>query len=436
MSLETSDSVAETSASVQKTDEEILSRSFSEPDILANPLEFYEALRRSSPIHYDEKLGKYLVSRYEDVWTILRDPILYSAGHGFHDIYGDENQRELIEILKRDGGGHFPDAIMSDPPYHTKIRKLMEKAFTAHRVKTLEPGITEVVANLIDKFADRGQAEGINEFAIPLTIAIICEQIGLKEGEYDPDKIRRWSLAVTAQISQMQAREDFLDNARAMCDLQNFLIAEIRKRQEQPREDMITDLVFAKLDEDGTTLTWEELVSLVRATLVGGHDTTSIALGKMLLVLATRPDIADQLRASIGDDRLFTRFVEEMLRRESPVRGLPRTVMEDTELNGVKLPKGSILTLLWASANDDAFERPREFDMDRPNLQRHVSFGGGTHRCIGMALARMELKVAAREIVRRLDDIRLAIPADEVPFNPTVSMHSIANLPLTFSRRQ
>ncbi len=413
---------------------DILSRSLSDPDILAKPLAFYEAMRSQSPVHYDQKLGKYLVSRFEDIWTVLRDPVLYSAGHGFHDIYGDENQRELIEILKRDGGGHFPDAIMSDPPYHTKIRRLMEKAFTAHRVKTLEPGITRVVADMIDRFADRGEAEGISAFAIPLTIAIICEQLGLRN--YDPDKIRRWSIAVTAQISHMQTREDFLENATAMCELQNFLIAEIRERQAEPREDMISDLVYAKLDEDGTELTWEELVSLVRATLVGGHDTTSIALGKMLFVLATRPDIAQQLRSNLDDDRLFTRFVEEMLRRESPVRGLPRTVMEDTELAGVKLAKGSLLILLWASANVEAFDRPLEFDMERPNLQRHLAFGGGTHKCIGMALARMELKVAARELVRRLDDIRLTIPADDVPFNQSVSMHSIAELPLTFSRRQ
>jgi cytochrome P450 len=156
----------------------------------------------------------------------------------------------------------------------------------------------------------------------------------------------------------------------------------------------------------------------------------------MLFVLATRPDVAQQLRYNLDDDRLFTRFVEEMLRRESPVRGLPRTVMEDTELAGVKLARGSLLILLWASANVEAFERPLEFDMERPNLQRHLAFGGGTHKCIGMALARMELKVAARELVRRLDDIRLTIPADAVPFNQSVSMHSIAELPLSFSRRQ
>ncbi|MCB2060122.1 MAG: cytochrome P450 [Novosphingobium sp.] len=434
MDLETSDTTASPAGSASAGDGDILSCSLSDPDILARPLEFYEALRARSPVHYDEKLGKYLVARFDDIWTVLRDPVLYSAGHGFHDIYGDENQRELIEILKRDGGGHFPDAIMSDPPYHTKIRKLMEKAFTAHRVKTLEPGITRVVSEIIDRFADRGEAEGINDFAIPLTIAIICEQLGLRN--YDPDKIRRWSVAVTAQISHMQTREEFLDNARAMCDLQNFLIDEIRQRQKEPREDMISDLVFAKIDEDGTELTWEELVSLVRATLVGGHDTTSIALGKMLFILSTRPDIAAELRDHLDDERLFMRFVEELLRHQSPVRGLPRTVMEDTELNGVRLAKGSLLILLWASANVDAFERPREFDMERPNLQRHLAFGGGTHRCIGMALARMELKVAAREFVRRLDDIRLTIPADEVPFNQTVSMHSIAQLPLTFSRRQ
>ncbi|MDG2002892.1 MAG: cytochrome P450 [Novosphingobium sp.] len=433
MAEETSDAPLAPAKPVPLIGEELISRSLSEPELLARPLAFYEQLRAHSPVHYDEKLGKYLITRFEDIWEVLRDPVLYSAGHGFHDIYGDENQRELIEILKRDGGGHFPDAIMSDPPYHTKIRRLMEKAFTAHRVKTLEPRITRVVSEIIDRFSDVGKAEGIEDFAIPLTIAIICEQLGLKD--YEPANIRRWSMAVTAQISHMQTRDEFLDNATAMCDLQNFLIAEIRKRQKQPQEDMITDLVFAKIDEDGTELTWEELVSLVRATLVGGHDTTSIALGKMLFVLATRPDIARQLRDNLDDERLFMRFVEEMMRHQSPVRGLPRTVMEDTVLNGVHLAKGSIMILVWASANEDAYERPREFDMERPNLQRHLSFGGGTHKCIGMALARMELKVAAREILRRLDDIELTIPPEEVPFNPTVSMHSIAQLPLIFSRR-
>jgi len=434
MDLETSDAPQPLAKPALPIDRELISRSLSEPELMARPLAFYEQLRAHSPVHFDEKLGKYLITRFDDVWEVLRDPVLYSAGHGFHDIYGDENQRELIEILKRDGGGHFPDAIMSDPPYHTKIRRLMEKAFTAHRVKTLEPRITRVVSELIDRFADREQAEGIDDFAIPLTIAIICEQLGLKD--FEPADIRRWSMAVTAQISHMQTRDEFLDNAKAMCELQNFLIAEIRKRQAEPQEDMITDLVFAKIDEDGTELTWEELVSLVRATLVGGHDTTSIALGKMLFVLATSPDIAHQLRVNLDDDRLFTRFVEEMLRHQSPVRGLPRTVMEDTVLNGVHLTKGSIMILVWASANEDAYQRPRSFDMERPNLQRHLSFGGGTHKCIGMALARMELKVAAREIVRRLDQITLTIPADEVPFNPSVSMHSIAELPLSFSRRQ
>ena len=430
MSLQSSESTVAATAD----DEAVLACPFNAPEVLARPQRFYTAMRARAPIHYDAALDKYLVARYEDIQTVLKDPVLFSAGHGFHDIYGDEHQRELKEILTRDGGGYFPDAIMSDPPYHTRIRRLMEKAFTAQRVKTLEPGIISVVSEIIDRFADRKAADGIEDFAVPLTIAIICQQLGLKD--YDPKKIRRWSVAVTSQLSHMQSREDFQENARQICELQNFLIAEIRARQAQPQEDMISDLVYAKLDEDGTTLTWEELVSLVRATLVGGHDTTAIALGKMLFTLSTRPDIADALRASIDDDRLFTRFVEELLRVEAPVRGLPRTVMETTELNGVELQAGSILLLLWGSANDDLFERPREFDMTRPNLQRHMSFGGGTHRCIGMALARMELKVAAREIVRRLDHIALAIEPDQVPFHPTVSMHSIAKLPLTFTGRR
>lgn len=434
MSVDVADRQGAGGCPVHRSNSEILAESsFTDPVIQAYPRAYYAAMRELDPVHFDAKLGRYLVTRHEDIQTVLRDPILYSAGHGFHEIYGEENQRELKEILTRDGQGFFPDAIMSDPPYHTRIRRLMERAFTAHRVKQLEPGITAVVSRLIDRIADRGEADGIEEFAVPLTIAIICEQLGLKD--FDPDKIRAWSLAVTAQISHTQTREAFLKNVALICELQNYLIAEIRKRQAEPTEDMITDLVYAKIDEDGTTLTWEELVSLVRATLVGGHDTTSIALGKMLYVLATRPDIAAQLRDNIDDDRLFVRFVEELLRIESPVRGLPRMTTADTELAGVRIPSHSILVLLWASANDDAFERPREFDMTRPDIQKHLAFGGGTHKCIGMSLARMELKVAAREIVRRLDDIKLTIPVEDIPFNPSVSMHSIARLPLSFSKR-
>ncbi len=407
-----------------------------DPKILARPNAFYWTMRHEDPVHYDEGLDMWLVSRYEDLQTVLADPITFSVEKGYKEQYAKGFIDEFKEILERDGGGYFPDAIMSDPPRHTRIRKLMEGAFTAHRVKQLEPEITEVVSSLIDKFADKGSADGVKDFAVPMTIEIICAQLGLDT--FDAKKIQRWSIAVTQQIGRMQNREQMIENAKEICDLQNYLIAQIREREQQPRDDMLSDLVHARTeDEENPTLTFEEVVSLARALLIAGNETTATALGNLLFILATQPGLEQELYDNVDDDRYVTRFVEELLRLEPPVRGLSRMTTREVELGGVTLPAGAHMLNLYASGNDDetVFECPRKFDMTRANIGRHVAFGGGVHRCVGLSLARMEVKVAAREFVKRLRDIRLEIPVEEIRYLPTVATRSIEFLPLSFSKR-
>lgn len=427
------------SCPISHEDEALLAGgSMTDPVISARPRPYYAAMRRHDPVHWDEKLGMYLVSRYEDILAIQQDPLTFSVNKGYHTQQARGFQEEFQQILQRDGGGYFPDAIMSDPPYHTRIRKLMENAFTAHRVKELEPRITGVVADLIESIADQGAADAIHDFAVPLTVRIICEQLGLDWAI--KDRIQRWSIAVTAQIGRMQNREQMIEHAREICDLQHYLIGKMKERQESPREDMISDLVHARIQkDDGTveTLTFAEAVSLVRALLIAGNETTATALGNLFYILATQPAIAQLLKDSVDDDRMLNRFVEELLRIEPPVRGLSRMTTREVELGGKTLPAGAHLLLMYASANDqdDVFSCPRDFDINRPNIGRHVSFGGGVHRCVGLALARMEIKVAAREIVRRIDDIRLAIPVEEITYLPTVATQSIERLPVTFRRR-
>ncbi len=407
-----------------------------DPTILARPNEFYWTMRHQDPVHYDAGLDMWLVSRYEDLQTVLADPITFSVEKGYAEQYAKGYIEEFKEILERDGGGFFPDAIMTDPPYHTRIRKLMEGAFTAHRVKQLEPEIAKVVAGLVDKFADKGAADGVQDFAVPMTIQIICAQLGLDD--YDAASIQRWSLAVTAQIGRMQDREQMRENARVICELQNYLIAQIRDREAKPRDDMLSDLVHARTtDEDNPTLTFKEVVSLARALLIAGNETTATALGNLLYILATRPELARELYDNVDDERYVTRFVEEVLRLEPPVRGLSRMTTREVELGGAVLPKGAHMLNLYASGNDDetVFECPRKFDLQRPNIGRHVAFGGGAHRCVGLALARMEVKVAAREFVKRIKDIALDIPVEEIRYLPTVATRSIERLPLTFAKR-
>ena len=412
--------------------------SLSDRLIQARPNDFYRALRTEDPVHYDAKLGMWLVSRYDDIVTVLRDPLTYSDKHGYEAQYASGFFEEFKQILERDGGGFFPDVIKDDPPAHTRVRRLMDKAFTAHRVATIEPGITRIIVDLIEQLADKaadGQVvDGVKDFAIPLTIAVICEQLGISQ--FNAGKIQRWSMAVTAQIGRMQNREQMIENAKQICDLQNFIIAEMRAREAEPREDMISDLVHAQT-EDGK-LGFAEAVSLVRAMIIAGNDTTATAIGNLLFVLATQPDVAKTLQASVDDDRLLNRFVEELLRYAPPVRGLAKMTTREVELGGQKLPAQAHLLVLYASGNDDEsqFACPRDFDLNRSNLGKHVAFGVGVHRCIGASLSRMEIKVAAREIVRRLSDLKLAIPVDQISYQPTVAVHAIESLPLRFTRRR
>jgi cytochrome P450 len=410
-----------------------------DPRILALPNDFYRALRTDDPVHYDEKLGMWLVSRYDDIVELLRDPITFSDKHGYAAQYASGYFEEFKQIIERDGGGFFPDVIKDDPPAHTRVRRLLDKAFTAHRVASLEPRITAVIVGLIEKLAEKAAADeivdGVNDFAIPVTIAIICEQMGISQ--FDAEKIKRWSSAVTAQIGRMQNRDDMIANAKQICELQTFIISQMKDREVTPREDMISDLVHART-EDGSQLTFAEAVSLVRALIIAGNDTTATAIGNLLFVLATRPEVADALRTATDDERLLNRFVEELLRIEPPVRGLARMTTREVMLGGRLLPKGAHLLVLYASGNDDEsqFTCPRDFDLNRGNLARHVAFGVGVHRCVGAALARMEIKVAAREVMKRLDTIRLAIPVATIPYLPTVATHTIERLPLRLTRRK
>jgi cytochrome P450 len=414
----------------------LASASLIDPAISARPKPYYDAMRAQDPVHYDEKLGSWLISRYEDIATIQRDPITFSVKHGFEAQYAKGFQAEFKSILIAQGGGFFPDAIMTDPPYHTRIRRLMENAFTAHRVKALEAGITSIIVDVIDTMiakAHSGQPiDAVQDFGIPITIRVICEQLGIEQ--YNADKIQKWSHAVTQQIGSMQDHQAMIGFAEDVCELQNFLIAEIRKRETEPSEDMISDLVHATtIDPDHPRLTFEEVVSLIRATMIAGNETTATGMANLVRILATQPKVFELLKNSAGDERMMSRFVEELLRVAPPVRALSRMTTREVEVGGKLLPAGAHMLLVYASGNDDEaeFPAPGEFDPGRGNLGRHVSFGGGPHKCIGIALARMELRVAARELIKRVSSIELAIAEDDIRYLPTVATYSIASLPIT-----
>ncbi len=411
--------------------------SLTDPEVLASPNIYYRALREKAPVHYDEKFGVYVVSRYEDIQAILQDAVTYSQEIGWNSQFARGHIDEFKQILIRDGGGWYPEVLLLDPPRHTRIRKLLEKALAARRVKDMEPRIRSLIVERIESFADRGEADGVADFAVPLTIKVICEQLGFPQGEESKD-IAIWAKAYAGMVHGRKTREEMIESAALICKLQKFIIARVEERAAAPREDMISDLIYARLEEDDDArLDFGETVALTRGLFNAGNDTTARSLASILYIIATRHDIAAQLQEVIDDDAKLGRFIEEILRIYPSVRGLFRNTTRDVEIAGTRVPAGANIMLLYASGNDDpsVFPCPRHFDPTRNNVARHLSFGGGIHHCAGISLARMELRLAVREIMTRLKDIELAVPQSEIRFAPFPTIHAIERLPLKFTRR-
>jgi cytochrome P450 len=410
--------------------------SLADPAVLEHPLEFYGRLRRDDPVHYDARLNSYVVSRYEDVMTVLRDAETYSQELGWKQQFGAGHFDELKAILERDGGGYFPEVLLLDPPGHTRIRKLLGDALGSRRVEQLKPRILRLIRERVDRLAERGEADGVHDFAMPLTIDIMCEQLGFPRAEAAA-RVPLWARAYIDQVSAPQTREQLHANAALICELQHFIIDRVREREHEKREDMITDLIYAVIEDDESTrLSFAETVALTRGLLLAGNDTTTMAITSFLLLIATRPDIAARVRGILDGNRQLSRFVEELLRLKPPVRGLFRYATRDVQLGGTTIPAGGQVYVLFASANDDeaVFACPRDFDMDRANVTRHLAFGAGIHLCAGIALARMEIKAVIVELMSRLTDFELAVPADTLRYAPSLTSMPLESLPLRFRR--
>lgn len=412
-----------------------------DPDNWHDPYPFYEALREHAPVFYDSKLDCFLVSRYEDAFEIMRDDETYSFELAFKD-YASGHLEEFHEILRTEGGGMVTAGNHSESrqgPERVRRRRLTLSLFTAQRVKALEERARQVVVDLIEPLADRGHGDGMRDIAIPLTARIMCDQLGLDLDAIGVEKFAMWGRVALAQMGRRQTYEEMVVNAHALAEKQRLVIATVKERMEEPRDDMISWLLSAHHEDGGPPLTLEEVVGSVSALMVAGADTTGAALGNLMLALATQPEIVSKLRDTVASDdgRLSAKFVEEMLRLFPPTHGLWRVPRTDVEIAGVPIAAGSQVNIMFASANVDEaqYPCPRELDVTRGNIASHMTFGGGLHRCPGAPLARMEIKIAAQEIIKRLDDIQLAVPFEELTHADTLATYTLESLPLTFTRR-
>jgi cytochrome P450 len=401
------------------------------PETLIDPFDYYRAIHDAGiAIEHLEGMNTYVVYSYDLCSEAATKPEIYS--NDFTALMGRESDEEIQAILA-EGWPDLPTLLTADHPVHTRNRKLVNLAFSAPRVNAIEAEMRTKSIELIEAFADRGECEFVEEFGVPLPVAMIAGQIGLDD---NPKQVKEWSDAAVDRFSQMVDFERKKQCARSLVEFQHYMKAKIDDRRANGGNDLLTDLVEARIEGE-TPLTDPEIMSLMQQFMVAGNETTTSTLAGGLLQLIRNPDQMAKAKAAAGgrDPKVIVNLVEEALRYETPTAGMWRVVKADTELGGVKIAAGSIVQLRYAAANRDPskFPDPDKFDIERANARTHLSFGKGPHMCVGNMLSRKEMLVAFDELLERLDDF--AVPDENaIKVLPNILLRGVTHLPITFRR--
>jgi cytochrome P450 len=388
-----------------------------DPAVLADPHPVLAELRESGPVHRLEGatgLPIWMVTRYDDVLAALSDPRLSNDPH---------HASALTDVLR----GDFLSRSMigTDPPQHTRLRRLVSKAFTARRVEGLRPRVQEITDALLDRITPRGSADLVADFGLPLPITVIGELLGVPET--DRDRFREWTDEMLDRPFDPGSDLPLVTAARER--MHGYLADLVAAKRARPADDLLTDLVEAT--DEGERLDTQELLAMTFLLLIAGYVTTVSLIGNGTLALLRHPEQLDRLRADLS---LVPQAVEELLRFDGPVNpGLTRFALEDLEIGGVRIPRGEMVLLAIAAADRD----PRRYpDPDRLDVGAvdpgHLAFGHGMHYCLGAPLARLEGQIAFTAMLTRLPGLALAAREDELRWTGGGVLRSLRELPVTF----
>ncbi|MBI1181746.1 MAG: cytochrome P450 [Alphaproteobacteria bacterium] len=394
------------------------------------PHAHYRDLRDNAPVYRMPETGMYVVSRYDLLLQVMRNPALFSSKPPPGARAG-LSCPEAERIVEEEGYGRgTPSMQNNDEPAHTVYRKLVDHAFRARRIREMEAYIDDVVEERISRFSDLSHCDVVAELAVPVPLYVIADQLGIPRSEYR--RFKEWSDAWLAGLGMPMPEEALIAAARQVVELQRYLKERIDERRASPRDDILSDLTQATYGGE-RPLADREILSMVEQLLVAGNETTTNGISAGLLRLATDSVLQDRLRANPGDVKAF---VEETLRYESPVQGLFRYVMADTELGGCAIPAGSVVHIRYAAGNLDErkFAEAAAFDIDRPNNGAHLAFGSGIHHCVGSQLARAEMLAAFRSMLRHFKTIDLAVAPEEIGYHPSFALRGVRSLPLSLAR--
>jgi cytochrome P450/nitrite reductase/ring-hydroxylating ferredoxin subunit len=383
------------------------------------PFEVYRRAREEAPVFYSERFNLWVVTRYEDIVTVLKDPVLFSSAQS---LAVDNTVAPEVQAVLDTGYPATPTMVTADPPVHTRFRELVSKAFTSRRVATMEPQMRQIAHRLVDGFHADGHADLVRQFAYPFPMEVIAAILGVPFE--DMDKFKRWSDDMSARFGPLPLERQ-IACARSEVEFQHYFAAKLEERRIEPRTDLLTDLLNARVRGEAP-LNMAEMLSILKQLLIGGNETSTNLIGSMILLLLSN---RGQLELLLRNRALEAETVEEALRLESPVQGLFRTATRDCEIGGVRIPQGAHLELLYASGNRDRarFHDAEAFDITRRDSSNHMAFGFGIHFCIGAPLARCEARIALGVILDRLPNLRLA-PGQELEHHPHFFLRGLKHL--------
>ncbi len=379
-----------------------------------NPYPFYRPLL-SGPMVVRFLVPTALVARYADVTMVLRD----------HQRFSSKPLSNLIADTRREVFGNEFAVLSSDPPVHTRLRRLISRDFTPRRIGELEPRIREITNRLLDEIARKPRFDLMRDLAIPLPVTVIAEVLGIASEKYETFK--RWSdriIESTALMPGAPLPQHIRDD---LAEMRAYFGEEIERRRRHPGRDLMSALVAAH--DGGESLSAGELMQFLVLLLLAGNETTTNLIGNGTLALMRHPEQMAMLRANPA---LLPGAIEEMLRYDGPVHAIFRTTPADAEIGGVFVEKGSAILVLLAAANRDPaqFPDPDSFDIRRePN--EHVAFGDGIHYCIGAPLARLEAAIAFGSMLRRFPRLSLTAPEDEPSYKGSLFVRGLAALPMS-----
>ncbi|ROS01126.1 cytochrome P450 [Sinobacterium caligoides] len=400
------------------------------PGNFANPYAYYELLRNDHPVYRMPGHDYYCISRYDDICSLAKNTTAYSSKIMEILVSGkpkDPNTVGDSPVEKMGNWGIIPVDVLAlqDPPLHAAERKIGHSGFNARFVKSLEPEVRKLCHEMMDELLPQGEIEFVQDFAWRLPMRLIIRLLGFPEGDYE--QIKTWCMEGIRSLSGTAGKAELVRNGAGSAAFMRYLWRHYLIAKQRPQDNFTGHLIRESADPD-SVMTDQRAIAILLQLLIAGSDSSASSMGSAIRILAQRPELEHRLREDYSQ---INNFIEEVFRTEAAFQGHFRVSTCETTLHDTTIPAGARVFLMWASGNRDEryYDNPEQFDMDRPKLKKHLTFGHGVHACIGRELARMEIRIVIEQLLQRTKQFSIT---GDAPFEASIFARTLLRLPMRF----